>query len=146
MKRVQQAAAAALLFATTMPTCAHAAAGTNRAQALRYITSAERGWSSSNPNEVTLVKQIIADDFVWLLDGKVLGKSDAISEAKSKPTGTQHFDYVRVRFFGDMAIAQGQQTVTRRNRSKIRNLFMDTWLLRGGKWQIVAATDVDIKE
>lgn len=136
----------ALLFATAMSTHAHAAAGYDRAQALRYITTAEHGWSSANPNEVALVKKIIADDFVWLLDGKVLGKPDAIAEAKSKRTSTEHFDYIRVRFFGDTAVAQGQQTVTFPNRSKIRNLFMDTWLLRGGKWRIVAATDVDIKE
>jgi hypothetical protein len=147
MKQAKRTALAGLLLSLVMPSPAGASMSYDRAQAERYIAGSEREWSSTNPHELAVVKRIIADGFVWLLDGKVLGKSDAIADAKrSKRTTTQRFDYVHIRFFGNIAIAQGQSTVTAQNGAKIRNLFMDTWVLRSGQWQIVAATDVDSKE
>ncbi len=147
MSKAGRTAIAVLLFSLVIAAPAHAAVRYNRAQTERYIVSSEREWSSSNPHELAVVRRIIADDFVWLLDGKILGKVDAIREAmRSNRTSVEHFSYVRVRFFGDTAIAQGQAIVTRQNGATIRNLFMDTWMLRSGTWQIVAATDIDLKE
>jgi hypothetical protein len=49
---------------------------------------------------------------------------------------------VRVRFYGDTAIAQGDETWERRSSERGRFVWIDTWLRRNGLWQIVAAEDL----
>ncbi len=51
---------------------------------------------------------------------------------------------VRVRFFGNTAVAQGYETWERRSGQPRRGRFVwtDTWVKRNGQWQIVAAEDL----
>lgn len=118
-----------------------------QSEAERYITSSEAAWAASvATNDASVVERILAEDCVWVLDGRVLGKSQAIAEAKSGPGDflSNHLDYAHVRFFGDTAVVQGSEIWTRKGGRKGRFVWTDTWLRRDGKWQIVAAEDVSV--
>ena len=49
---------------------------------------------------------------------------------------------VKVRFYGNTAIAQGSETWEKRSGERGRFVWTDTWLWRNGRWQIVAAEDL----
>ena len=119
----------------------------SQVEAERYIKESEAAWAESvATNDASVVKRILADDFVWVLDGEVLNKARAVSDAE-KGLGdflSNHLDYAHVRFFGDTAIAQGSETWTRKGGKKGHFVWTDTWLPRHGQWQIVAAEDVSV--
>ncbi|WP_293883440.1 nuclear transport factor 2 family protein [Sphingomonas sp.] len=117
-----------------------------QARAERYIIESEHQWAESvATNDAFVVKRILAEDFVWVLDGKVLNKAQAVQFAKEGPGDfvSNHPDYVNVRFFGpDTAVAQGSETWTKKSPARRgRFVWTDTWIRRNGKWQIVAAED-----
>lgn len=80
---------------------------------------------------------------VWVLDGQVLDKKAAVKGAAEGPGDflSNTADYVHVRFFGNTAVAQGQQTWTRTGGRRGRFIWTDTWVNRNGCWQIVNAQD-----
>jgi len=49
---------------------------------------------------------------------------------------------VKVRFYGNTAIAQGSETWERRSGERGRVVWTDTSLRRHGRWQIIAAEDL----
>jgi ketosteroid isomerase-like protein len=119
----------------------------SQTEAERYIKDSEAAWAASvATNDASVVKRILADDFVWVLDGEVLDKTRAVSDAEKGPGDflSNHLDYAHVRFFGDTAIAQGSETWTRKGGLKGHFVWTDTWLRRHGQWQIVAAEDVSV--
>ena len=61
----------------------------------------------------------LADDFVWVWEGKVLDKFRAVARAQQGPGDvvSNHLDYATVRFFSDAAVVQGRET----------------WTLKGGR-------------
>lgn len=130
------------------------AAGTARAgdsysqtDAEQYIKDSEAAWAESvATNDASVVKRILADDCVWVLDGEVLLKPRAVSDAQRGPGDflSNHLDYANVRFFGDTAVVQGSETWTRKGGRKGRFVWTDTWVRRNGQWQIVAAEDVSV--
>ena len=68
----------------------------------------------------------------------------AATRESSKEFISNHLNEVKVRFFGDTAVAQGSESWVRRTGSLLRGRFVwtDTWIRRNGKWQIVAAEDL----
>jgi hypothetical protein len=113
----------------------------------QYIKSSESAWAESvATSNASVVERILADDCVWVLDGRILTKSQAVAEAKSGPGDflSNHLDYAQVRFFGDTAVVQGSEVWTRKGGRKGRFVWTDTWIRRNGKWQIVAAEDVSL--
>ncbi len=45
----------------------------------RYIEQSEEEWAKSvATNDASVVRRILADDFVWVLDGRVLDKRTAV--------------------------------------------------------------------
>jgi hypothetical protein len=138
-----------LIAASTIAASPHASAATiatSQAQAERYIIESERQWAESvATNDGSIVERILATDFVWVLDGEVLNKTQAVRFAKEGPGDfiSNHPDYVHVRFFGaETAVAQGSETWTKRSPTrKGRFVWTDTWVKRNGRWQIVAAED-----
>ena len=129
-------------------TCAAQTNGSySQSDAEQYIKSSEAAWAESvATNDASVVERILAEDCVWVLDGRVVTKSQAIAEAKSGPGDflSNHLDYAHVRFFGDTAVVQGSEIWTRKGGRKGRFVWTDTWLRRDGKWQIVAAEDVSV--
>jgi ketosteroid isomerase-like protein len=119
----------------------------SQTEAERYIKSSESAWAESvATNDASVVERILAEDCVWVLDGRITAKSQAIAEAKSGPGNflSNHLEYAHVRFFGDTAVVQGSEIWTRKGGHRGRFVWTDTWLRRLGKWQIVAAEDVSV--
>ncbi|MDP9090700.1 MAG: nuclear transport factor 2 family protein [Pseudomonadota bacterium] len=117
------------------------------AEAERYIKNSEAEWAASvATNDTSVVKRILADDVVWVLDGRVLDKTRAVAEAEHGPSDflSNTLEYAHVRFFGDTAVVQGSEKWTRKGGKIGRFVWTDTWLRRNGQWQIVAAEDVSV--
>ena len=119
----------------------------SRPEAERYIKDSEAAWAESvTSNDASVVKRILADDCVWVLDGEVVDKPRAVLDAEHGPGDflSNHLDYAHVRFFGDTAVVQGSETWTRKSGRKGHFVWTDTWVQRNGQWQIVAAEDVSV--
>ena len=114
--------------------------------ALKYICDSERGWAESVASgDPTTVKRILADDFIGVdPDGKQYRKAEMVADTAKGPQSfvSNKINDVIVRFYGNMAIAQGSETWTRKNGEKGRWVWTDTWLKRNGGWQIIAAEDL----
>jgi ketosteroid isomerase-like protein len=119
----------------------------------KYITESERQWAETvASNDTTVLHRILADDFVWVLDGKVLSKRAAIDDARSGPGDfvSDHLDSVSIRFYGNTAVTRGSETWTRRvNKDSTYSgkfVWTDTWIKRNGQWQIVSAEDITVPD
>jgi ketosteroid isomerase-like protein len=110
----------------------------------QYIRRSEEEWAKSvATNDASVVRRILADDFIWVLDGRLLDKRTAVAEAADGPGPfiSNTTDYVHVRFFGKTAVAQGSETWTKTGGRRGKFVWTDTWVNRGGCWQIVNAQD-----
>lgn len=130
---------------------ARAGGSFSQAEVEKYLKDSEAAWAESvATNDASVVKRILADDVVWVLDGKILDKPRAVAGAQRGPGNfvSNHLDYANVRFFGDTAVVQGSETWTKKDGKKGHFVWVDTWARRGGQWQIVAAEDdsVPIKD
>jgi ketosteroid isomerase-like protein len=113
----------------------------------KYIRSSESEWAESvATNDSSVVERIFADDCVWVLDGRILTKAQAVADAKNGPGDflSDHLEYAHVRFFGGTAVVQGSEIWTRKGGRKGRFIWTDTWLRRNRQWQIVASEDVSV--
>ena len=112
----------------------------------RYIIEGERQWAESVANgDTTVIERILADDFVGVdPKGRQYGKAEMISETHNAPKYfvSNHLNDVKVRFYGDTAIAQGDESWQRHTGERGRFVWTDTWIRRNGRWQIVAAEDL----
>jgi ketosteroid isomerase-like protein len=122
------------------------------AEAERYIKESERLWAESSANgDTALVERIVADDFVGVdPDGSFYDKAKEIADTRESPKEfiSNHLNEVKVRFYGDTAVAQGSESWVRRTEKPLRGRYVwtDTWIRRKGKWQIVAAEDLTVAE
>jgi ketosteroid isomerase-like protein len=122
------------------------------AESEHFIVESERQWAESLASgETTHVEQFVADDFVGVdPDGKLYDKAQEISETQRefKNYAYNHLNEVKVRFFGDTAVAQGSESWERRTGEPKfgRFVWTDTWIRRNGRWQVVAAEDLTIPE
>jgi hypothetical protein len=111
-----------------------------------YIRQAESDWAESVvSNDTNVLERILADDFVGVdIDGSHYTKTQAIKDARAKPSEfvSNHANEVRVRFYGDAAVAQGSESWKKKDGTVGKFVWTDTWIKRGGKWQIVAAEDL----
>ena len=117
-------------------------------EAERYIIESERAWAESvATGDSSVVERILADDFAGVdPKGRVYDKSKMVSDTRDAPKYfvSNHANEIKVRFYGDSAVAQGDETWERRSGDPLRGRFVwtDTWIKRNGKWQIVAAEDL----
>jgi ketosteroid isomerase-like protein len=118
------------------------------AGAERYIKESESQWAESVANgDASVVERILADDFLGVdPDGNLYEKAKMVADTREAPKEfiSNHLNDVKVRFFGDTAVAQGDESWVRRTGTPLRARFVwtDTWILRNGKWQIVASEDL----
>src|SRR4051812_7002555 len=104
-----------------------------------YIINSEREWAeSAATGDTTALARILADDFVGVdPKGRVYDKTQMIADTREAPKYfvSNHLNDVKVRFYGDTAIAQGDETWERRSGERGRFVWIDTWLRRNGHWQ-----------
>jgi len=122
------------------------------AEAERYIKESERQWAESVASgDSSVVERILAEDFVGVdPDGGFYDKAKMVKDTASAPKYflSNHLNEVKVRFYGDAAVAQGTESWVRRSGTPVHGRFVwtDTWIKRNGKWQIVAAEDLTVSE
>ena len=117
-----------------------------------YIIESERQWVESVvTGDTSVVERIVADDFVGVdTDGSFYDKAKQISETRELPKQfvSNRLIDVKVRLYGDAAVARGTESWVRRTGTPLRGrwVWTDTWIRRNGKWQVVAAQDVTVPE
>jgi hypothetical protein len=111
-----------------------------------YIQQSESDWAESvATSDVSVLERIIADDFVGVdIDGSHYSKGDMIKRHNTHPSEylSNHMNGVEIRFYGDAAVAQGSESWKKKDGTTGMFVWTDTWIRRGGKWQIVAAEDL----
>jgi len=148
MMIIRLLAAATLITLPAPAPAACTAVGKHDAAALKYICDSEAGWASSVASgDTSVVKRILAEDFIGVdPDGSHYRKAKMVADTASAPKyfASNRINDVIVRFYGDMAIAQGSETWHRKSGRPTNGRFVwtDTWLKRNGKWEILAAEDL----
>jgi ketosteroid isomerase-like protein len=138
-----------LLAALVLAGVLYAAKAQNSAtaDAERYIKESESQWAESVASGDTApIKRFLADDFLGVdVDGSHYDKAKAIADLTAGHNFiSNHLVDIKVRFYGDAAVAQGSESWVRRNGNPKRGRFVwtDTWIKRDGQWQVVAAEDL----
>ena len=112
----------------------------------RYILESERQWAESvATGDTSAIERILADDFIGVdPKGSLYNKQQMIEETRNAPKYfvSNRLNDVKVRFYGNTAIAQGSETWEKRSGERGRFVWTDTWVRRNGHWQIVAAEDL----
>jgi len=112
----------------------------------RYIVESERQWAESvATGDSGVVERILADDFLGAdPKGRLYDKAKMIADMRNAPQYfiSNRLNQVKVRFFGETAVAQGDESWERRTGERGRFVWTDTWIRRNGRWQIVAAEDL----
>ena len=124
----------------------HCTPRSEQADAERYIRDGARQWADSvATGDTAVLERILADDFVGIdPKGRFYDKAKMIADTREAPKYfvSNRLNDVKVRFYGETAVAQGDETWERRNGERGRFVWTDTWVRRNGRWQIVAAVDV----
>lgn len=138
---------AAVLLCYGLCECKH---GYDRKETERYIIESERQWAESvATGDTSAIERFTADDFVGVDEqGKLYEKAKMIADTRTAPKYfvSNHLNEMKVRFYGDTALAQGSESWQKRTGERGRFLWTDTWLRRNGRWQIVAAQDLVVSD
>jgi ketosteroid isomerase-like protein len=114
---------------------------------LKYICDSERSWAESvATGDPATVKRILAEDFIGVHpSGRQYRKAEMVEGTPTAPKifASNHMNDVVVRFYGNVAIAQGSETWRKKNGDTGRFVWTDTWLKqKSGEWQIESAEDL----
>lgn len=114
----------------------------------QHIIDMERKWAEGVCVDNGVVAGLLAEDFQGTsTTGGRFTKADELRDEKGAHTAHDcGLDETRVRFFGDgLAIVYGSEHAVGKDKTqpnaKVCQIWTDTWLKRGGKWQIIASQD-----
>jgi Domain of unknown function (DUF4440) len=114
----------------------------------KYIIDMERKWAEGVCVDNGVVAGLLADDFQGTSPkGARFTKADELKDEKSARTAHDcGLDEAKVHFFGDsVAVVYGREHAVGKDNSqpseKVCQIWTDTWLKRGGTWQIIASQD-----
>ena len=118
----------------------------DQTQAEAEIREMERAWAQvAVTGDPAVIESIFADDFLGVSpDGVQYTKRVFIDDTKTNPLGftSNKLNEMKVRFFGDVAVTQGDETFTKKSGEQGRFVWTDLIVRRDGRWRIVAAQDV----
>jgi hypothetical protein len=107
----------------------------------------EQRWLE-NEDRPDVVQSILADDFVHVLPVGFISKADQLAFLRKHPNafpGSKHFEELRVRIYGDVAIATGiVSTIHDPGTKAKRTAFTDVFVRRDGKWLAVNAQELPL--
>jgi hypothetical protein len=113
-----------------------------------YIIEMERKWAEGVCVDNGVVAGLLADDFQGTsTQGVRFTKADELRDEKGAHTAHDcGLEDAKVRFFGDsVALVYGSEHAVGKDKSqpnaKVCQVWTDTWLKRGGTWQIIASQD-----
>ena len=114
----------------------------------KYIVEMERKWAEGVCVDNGVVAGLLADDFQGTsTKGARFTKADELKDEKGAHIAHDcELDEAKVRFFGDrLAVVYGSEHAVGKDKSqpnaKVCQVWTDTWLKRGGTWQIIASHD-----
>lgn len=97
--------------------------------------------------DAATLDRLLDDDFMGVqASGTLYDKKQALQWVSEGPNNTfDRVDDLKVRFYGDTAIAQGHESERgpAPELKPLRRVFTDTWVKRQGTWRIAAASDID---
>jgi len=116
----------------------------------KMMIAMERKWAEAGCDHNGIEKTILADDFHGIApDGSHYEKKDIVADSEnSKDSEKECVMYdVTVHYFGDnMAVLYGSESALTKAKDgheyRRKLTWVDTWLKRNGKWQIVAVQDM----
>jgi hypothetical protein len=113
-----------------------------------YMIDMERKWAEGVCVDNGVVAGLLADDFQGTSPkGARFTKADELKDEKGARTAHDcGLDEAKVHFFGDsVAVVYGREHGVGKDKSqpstKVCQVWTDTWLKRGGRWQIIASHD-----
>ena len=115
--------------------------------AARVLLRLEDDWALGlTRRDAAVFRRLLADGFVYTEDDRTVGRDAVLRDVVAGPdtVETAHNEDMKVRRFGTTAIVTGWLVVGGRGPNgpfSRRYRFTDTWVRRGGRWQIVAAHD-----
>ena len=140
------AIAATLLLAPAHAQQSHWASADDKTA--KYMIEMERKWAEGVCVDNGVVSGLLADDFQGTsTSGVRFTKADELKDEKSARSAHDcGLDETKVHFFGDsVALVYGSEHAIGKDKSqpnaKVCQVWTDTWLKRGGTWQIVASHD-----
>jgi hypothetical protein len=114
----------------------------------KSIIDMERKWAEGVCVNNGVVSRLLAEDFEGTSTrGLRFTKADELRDEKGPHIAHDcGLDATRVRFFGDsVALVYGSEHAVGKDasqpRAKVCQIRTDTWMKRGGQWQIVASQD-----
>jgi Domain of unknown function (DUF4440) len=114
----------------------------------KYIIDMERKWAEGVCVDNGVVAGLLADDFQGTsTKGARFSKADELKDEKGAHTAHDcGLEEAKVHFFGDsVAVVYGREHAGGKDNSqpgmKVCQVWTDTWLKRGGTWQIIASQD-----
>ena len=117
-------------------------------QTAKYIVDMERKWAEGVCVDNGVIAALLAEDFQGTsTSGERFTKSDELKDEKSARIAHDcGLDEAKVHFFSDsVAVVYGREHAVGKDKSqpqaKVCQSWTDTWLKRGGKWQVVASQD-----
>jgi len=116
------------------------------------VIAMEKAWNQAYKSRDGKALGALLHDSVVLVndDGSLQSRSGFLTGIdKAKPSANQQAnpESIKVRFFGDVAIATGvfRQSGFENGKAFVRrNRFVDTWIHNGNSWQCVAASATPI--
>ncbi|HKS56747.1 MAG TPA: nuclear transport factor 2 family protein [Steroidobacteraceae bacterium] len=134
-----------LTLALSLFGCSRGDSGFDQAEAREQIRGIEHSWAQvAVTGDPQVAEQIFSDDFVGVSpNGAHYTKQAFIDDTKAHPLGfvSNELNDIDLRFFGDVAVAQGDETFTTRAGDKGRFVWTDALVRKGDQWRIVAAQD-----
>ncbi|HEX6613240.1 MAG TPA: nuclear transport factor 2 family protein [Rhodanobacteraceae bacterium] len=108
------------------------------------VAALERQWlAAALHGDRDALEKILADGFVDInADGQVRDRHEAIAHASAPVGTTQAITQLKVRVYGDAAIATGINTVHSTTQGwTVEVAFTDVFVRAGGGWQAVSAQE-----
>jgi ketosteroid isomerase-like protein len=111
----------------------------------------ERDWAQAGiKNDTATVDKFVADDWVGIdFEGTSITKAEGIADMKSGASKTQSYEFgtMKVRVFGDTAVVTSSDTEKSTYKGKDSSgkyVWTDVWVMRDGRWQVVASQSVKV--
>jgi len=119
--------------------------GDSNNKAGQGLLQMERDWADAMvKNNAEVIARIEADDYTYVM-GDISGdkKRDLADARSSSFTGSAELTGMKQRVYGDAAVVTGKASLhnAKYNGNDISGdyLFTDTFVRRGGRWQVVAS-------
>jgi ketosteroid isomerase-like protein len=111
----------------------------------------ERDWAQAGiKNDTATVDKFVADDWVGInFEGTSITKAEGIADMKSGASTAQSYEFgpMKVRVFGNTAVVTGSDTEKSTYKGKDTSgkyVWTDVWVMRDGRWQVVASQSVKV--